>query len=437
MKFPGKRKNQHFFPVKDRDRLAFVKDEAFGDFHRVSRRDVYMVGIDQVLVDIEVHVKEDFLNQYELIKGQSHHLGEEAFENIYQSLIGHSMYIFAGGAVGNTLHNYSILSEDHSVILGAINKNITVGDYSYKYLCTTSSLVDLSFLQPCDAPMGRALCLVTPDKERTFVIGPGCMNDLSIDSIPEDLVAQAAGLMLSAYHLRNPQKPLYHASLKAIEIAKKNHVPVIFSMGTSDLCRAHQDQFLDFIKQNVSILAMNEDEAVALTNCQDPLLAGEFLLDLVDMVMITLGAKGLYLCAHVDEKNARETKRDLVSGAIHNFNRHEYSRAQRKQDCQKPIKIYTHINPFMGGPGEILNTNGAGDAALAALLHDLAANAYHRRILPHSPKHQASYLTYSSISQISKYCNRVSYEILHQNSPRLIRALPQKEDVLEEAYWDL
>lgn len=45
-------------------------------------------------------------------------------------------------------------------------------------------------------------------------------------------------------------------------------------------------------------------------------------------------------------------------------------------------------------------------------------------------------LTYSSLSQICKYANRVSYEVLTQHSPRLSRALPEREDSLEEAYWD-
>ena len=83
----------------------------------------------------------------------------------------------------------------------------------------------------------------------------------------------------------------------------------------------------------------------------------------------------------------------------------------------------------------IKNTNGAGDAALAAVLHDLAANLYHRTKVPNSPKHTGDFLTYSSISQISKYANRVSFEVLSQNSPRLLRGLPEKEDGLEEAYW--
>ena len=36
----------------------------------------------------------------------------------------------------------------------------------------------------------------------------------------------------------------------------------------------------------------------------------------------------------------------------------------------------------MGGPEIIRNTNGAGDAALAALLHDFASNDFHKVNVP-------------------------------------------------------
>ncbi|MCK6596514.1 MAG: inosine/guanosine kinase, partial [Bacteriovoracaceae bacterium] len=47
------------------------------------------------------------------------------------------------------------------------------------------------------------------------------------------------------------------------------------------------------------------------------------------------------------------------------------------------------------------------------------------------------FLTYSSIHQVSKYSNRASYEVLKQNSPRLVKGLPNREESLEETYWDL
>ena len=108
----------------------------------------------------------------------------------------------------------------------------------------------------------------------------------------------------------------------------------------------------------------------------------------------------------------------------------------KRIDCKNPVKMYSHLNPFMGGPHVIRNTNGAGDGALSALLHDLSANRYHSKRVPNSPKHDANYLTYSSIGQICKYANRVSFEILSRNSPRLFGGLPEREESLEEAsYW--
>ena len=42
----------------------------------------------------------------------------------------------------------------------------------------------------------------------------------------------------------------------------------------------------------------------------------------------------------------------------------------------------------------------------------------------------------SSMSQVCRYANRVSYEVLVQASPRLTRGLPQREEGLDdEAYW--
>ncbi|MEF1340343.1 inosine/guanosine kinase, partial [Vibrio rotiferianus] len=91
---------------------------------------------------------------------------------------------------------------------------------------------------------------------------------------------------------------------------------------------------------------------------------------------------------------------------------------------------------YMGGPEKIKNTNGAGDAALSAVLHDMAANKYHKENVPNSSKHAHQFLTYSSFSQVCKYANRASYEVLVQHSPRLSRGLPEREDSLEEAYWE-
>jgi inosine kinase len=432
MKFPGKRKNKHYFPVTDKGRES-------ADPHYVQAEPFYLVGIDQLLVDIECGVEQEFLSLHNLKKGESQILDDQAAEAIYRELKAKGLVLgeYAGGSVGNTLHNYSILSEERSVALGAITRNITVGDYAFKYIRNTSAKVDLSYLQPSANPMGRAMCFVTPDGERTFGISKGCMNDLAPEFIPAEVIEKASALLISAYILRDEKDPIFNSTVKACEIAIKAKVPVVMTLGTSFLIESRKDFFREFIKKYVTVVAMNDQEALALTGFSDPLLAAQDALDLTDFVLLTVGAHGLYLGGHVDEQFARKTTYKLHTKSIVEYNRYEFSRPMRKRDCARPVKIYSHINPFMGGPMIIKNTNGAGDGALAALLHDLSARKYHQAKVPNSPKNLINSLTYSSLSQISKYANRVSFEVLAQNSPRLMRALPEKEDNLKEAYWDV
>ena len=142
------------------------------------------------------------------------------------------------------------------------------------------------------------------------------------------------------------------------------------------------------------------------------------------------------MAGFTENEAKRKTQHPLLPGAIAEFNQYEFSRAVRFKDCQEPLRVYSHISPYMGGPEKIMNTNGAGDGALAALLHDITANNYHRNNVPNSSKHQHHWLTYSSLAQVCKYANRVSYQVLNQHSPRLTRGLPEREDSLEEAYWE-
>ena len=432
MRFPGRRKTKHYFPVNREGRVPF-------EYSHENQSGNYIVGVDQLIVDIEAHVSEDFLKQNDIPKGESIVCSDEFVDGLIKSF-GDEVVIageFAGGAIGNTLHNFSVLSDNRSVAFGTISKNISVGDYAFKYICSTNSHVDFSYLKPYPGQMGRALCLITPDNERSFVLSKGIMNELTEDFINEDIIERSSALLVSAFLLRAKDSSLFKATMKAINVAKEKNIPVVLCLGTSSLIQERREFFTDLIKEKVNILAGNIDEFESLLEIDDPLQLLDKSLDLVDLSLLTVGPRGLYVGGHCDQENLRRTKDMIHSKSISEYNLYEYSRAMLKSECEKPVRIYTHINPFLGGPALIKNTNGAGDAALSALLHDLAANDYHSEKCPTSPKHQFKCLTYSSIHQISKYCNRVSYEVLKQNSPRLSRGLPLKEDCLEEEYWAL
>jgi inosine kinase len=196
------------------------------------------------------------------------------------------------------------------------------------------------------------------------------------------------------------------------------------------LVQAQRPKVEELLAKYVSIAAMNMHEAKALTGESDALLAAQRLLELVDAILITEGSHGLTLAGWTDDAVKRQTRLEVRSKAIPEYNRWEFSRIMRKQDCAEPLKIYSHIHPYRGGPDKLSNTSGAGDAALAALLHDISANDYHRNAVPGSRKHAADqrFLTYSSISRNAQYCNRVAYEVLKRRSPRLDRAVGHDDE---------
>lgn len=431
MKFPGLRKIKHYFPVSQ-------PKPQLPSFEVRPELDTYIVGLDQTIVDVVASVSDDFLAKYDIPKGLSNLVEHEKANRIYHELVvGQAISDhFAGGTIGNTIHNYSVLADDKSVLLGVMSANIALGSAAYHYIRHTSSKVDMNRLQGVAGDIGRGITMITPDGERTFVIDPSDMDQLAPDYIPTEIIASAAAFVVSAYPLRATGQPIQQAMLKALADASAHQVPVVMSLGTRHLVEENREQILQTVSQYVNVLAMNELEAEALTGFTDPLLAAEAALEYTDIVLITAGADGLYLCGYADEQTKRESSNPIKSASLADFNRFEFSRPMLRKDCQKPLKVYSHIDPYLGGPERIKNTNGAGDGALSAILHDMAANHYHKQVQPLSSKHEQAYLAYSSFAQLCKYANRVSYEILVQNAPRLSKGLPEREDSLEEAYWE-
>jgi inosine kinase len=433
MKFPGRRKYTHFFPVAARDPLLNRAGlETFT--HRT-----HIVGIDQTLVDVEARVGDELLARHGLSKGHSLVVDDARAEAIYDELTRERRIVeeHAGGTVGNTLHNYATLADDVAILLGVMTETVRVGSSGYRYLCHTSSRVNLDHLQPVPGPIGRCFALITPDGERTFAINEGQMNQLRPESLPPGVFDHASALVLTAYLLRcRPGDPMPETTRCAMAQARAAGVPVVLTLGTKHVIAERPAFWRELLRADVEVLAMNEEEAAALTGETDPLLACQAALELVDLVLCTAGPIGLYLAGWVDDDVKRATTYPLLPGAVPEFNRHEFSRAMPRQACRRPVPAYAHIAPYMGGPPRIANTNGAGDGALAALLHDLAANRHHRGNVPNSAKHVRDFLTYSSLAQVCRYANRVSYEVLTSDSPRLSHGLPEREDSLnDQAYW--
>jgi len=418
MRFPGHREATHYFPVERKVRRG-------GSLPGGESPGWYLLGLDHVLADMEVEVPAQLVEELGLHSGESTPMEDEGLDRLLQRLEQRGLRpsITAGGTVSNSLNNYTFLAGEAAVLLGAIPRRLEFGDAAFLYVAHTPRAVDLSHLVAVEGNIGRALTLVEPGGERTFAVAAGVSEEFPPEMVDPVLVEHASAVLVTLYCLRHRQAPIAAATKRLLRLACEFRVPVALGMGTGSLVRQLSGELPQLLRSWVDIAAMNQFEARALTGQEDSLLACQQILDWVDLVIITEGARGMTMGGWVDEAHLRQTDQAIRSKSIAEYNRYEYSRVMKRSDCRNPVKIYTHIHPYRGGPDRLASTSGAGDAALAAVLHDVAANRFHRHAVPGSGKHPRGvpFLSYSSLSRCAQYGNRVAYEILSSRSPRLDR----------------
>eukprot|EP00095_Tigriopus_kingsejongensis_P000880 snap_masked-scaffold709_size108516-processed-gene-0.3 protein:Tk00880 transcript:snap_masked-scaffold709_size108516-processed-gene-0.3-mRNA-1 annotation:"inosine guanosine kinase" len=325
--------------------MSYLPEFDGKQFQAITKADVDLSKFDDDADKEKPKVSDEFVEKYGLSKGHSLVIDDKRAEALYQELKDNNMitHEFAGGTIGNTLHNYSTLADDKSILLGVMSRDITIGSYSYRYLCNTSSRMDLNYLQAVQGPIGRCYALISEEGERTFAISEGLMNQLAPESIPEHIFKNASALVLTAYLVRCKEgDPMPEATMKAIEYAKKYDVPVVMTMGTKYVIQNNPQWWREFLAEHVSVVAMNEEEAEALTGEADPLVAADKTLEWVDMVLCTAGPIGLYMAGYTDDDAKRETSLPLLPGAIAEFNRYEFSRPMMKDQCTNPT--HCHID---------------------------------------------------------------------------------------------
>ena len=90
-------------------------------------------------------------------------------------------------------------------------------------------------------------------------------------------------------------------------------MPVVLTLGTKYVIADNPQWWQQFLKEHVSILAMNEEEAEALTGIADPLTAADKALDWVDRCCAPQ-ARRLYMASFTEEEAKRKTQHPLCRG---------------------------------------------------------------------------------------------------------------------------
>lgn len=237
------------------------------------------------MVDILAKLKdEQLLNELNLGKGSMNLIDEEQRRNVFRKLEGVDLAMTTGGSVSNTTVALSHLGAP----AGFFGK---VGDdrYGRFYLQEMeASGVKLHLLQEQQFS-GTALCLITPDGERTFTTYLGAAADLRKEELLESVFRNYSHLYVEGYLVQN------HELIEgAFSLAKSLGMTTALDLSSYNVVEAERTFLNHLIADYVDILFANEEEAVALTGK----IPGEAIHEMAAQVKIAVikeGSKGSWV----------------------------------------------------------------------------------------------------------------------------------------------
>ena len=321
--------------------------------------DVIYVG--NAIVDVVAVSDDSFLQEHNVDKGGMNLIDEE--RALYLSERLENPTKMAGGSAANSAVGMALLGGE-SGFVGEVAEDGLGHEF-------VSSLEDtgtafLGKVTNDGLATARSMIIVTPDAVRsmnTFLGACIQMGPTHLDNLP-----QADVFYLEGYLFDAPEGPALFA--KVAQIAEETGAKLALSLSDAWCVERHFDAFSTFIKDHVSIIFSNEDEARALTGkeYQD---AGAEMAGYLDEVIITRGAQGAFIIkgddsAHVDAAPVGAVIDTTGAGDLFAAG-YLYGRA-RGADATICGKIASALS------GEIICHYGARpEANLKALISDLIA----------------------------------------------------------------
>lgn len=245
-----------------------------------------ILGIGNAIVDFLMEVTPEQLNEMKLTKGQFHLVEEDVFKRVMSLLDETKMKVVPGGSCANTIVGTAGMGAK-AAFIGK------VGNDKYGDLYETTMRNDLvsPILSRAEMITGSAICLVTPDAERTFVVHLGAATSMdemepSLDEIKKAKILHVEGYMLDSVALRL-------VALKAMKIAKENGVKISIDLADPGVVKRNLLEIRKIVKDYGDIVFANEMEAESFTGMN----AEKAVHDLADghgvgIAIVKTGSKG-------------------------------------------------------------------------------------------------------------------------------------------------
>ncbi len=248
-----------------------------------------LVGIGNALVDIEIRVDDAFIEKLALTKGGMTLYSSAQQNDVLNALPGSSRKIASGGSAANTVHGIKVLGSD-AYYLGRVADD----DFGRHYT-EDMKVCGVGFPGPSAETNGTGTCivLITPDSERTMLTHLGVSSNLHPENVDATIVKNARLVYIEGYLWTGEETRA--AALKMTEIAKKNAIPVAFTLSDAFVVNSFKEDLIEFIRWNVDVLFCNEPEAIAIAETGDLDAAFNALKGMCETVFLTRGAEGAWV----------------------------------------------------------------------------------------------------------------------------------------------
>lgn len=261
-----------------------------------------VVGLGNALVDVLLKLENDkVLEEIGIAKGAMDMISQEQMIAIRQSQKGLEKSQAPGGSVCNTMRAIAMLGNPTGFI-GKIGSD-SVGEYYAEAL--QKSGVTPYFIKT-DGISGSCTVLISPDGERSMATFLGPAPTIQPEEILDEMLHPYQYLYIEGYLLVNEE-----LVRKTMQKAKQLGLKVALDLSNFNIVNSFHPLLEEVIPEYVDILFSNESEAEAYTGLPAEEAVKE-LSKMVDISLVTLGAKGALAGSHGEITAIPAIKRNVI-----------------------------------------------------------------------------------------------------------------------------
>ncbi len=242
-------------------------------------------GVGNAIMDMQVKCDDAFLEQAGIEKGVMTLVDESKQQQTLDALADHDVNYCSGGSAANTIVGIADMGGT-----AAYACKTGADGFGRQYLDEMEQLGIKIEVPQAKGVTGTCVVLITPDAQRTMLTSLGISSALRADDICEAEIAKAEYLYVEGYLFAGDATKA--AALRAIELARANHVKVALTVSDPFLIDICRDQFQSLIEGPVDLLFCNEEEAKSLTGLDDPIECAHAIHNHCENVALTLGKHG-------------------------------------------------------------------------------------------------------------------------------------------------